>query len=1237
MRSALFHKLPFLLLLTAIAHCQGPPPQHVNPHTQIRWPANCHGPNMVYNYVSNQCVTTPDVTNLTPGPPAICPNAPGGGLTSAGCTLEPVQVHWPGTCGTGVYVPATNTCVPPGTAANPGGAVGQTQLNVGGVFSGIPGSASDANYGWKTQGGTQFAKGWQSGAGSNGIVNSIANGQTVVADPGYGVTTTANMTLNGSTFTVANPAGIVAGQVVSGNTAGTSIVGSVVGNTVTLSNGWAISTNPAATVTFYEMPYRLNNYNIPAASVVHFDGQWLGQHTDLKRDPPTNPFTGHQDFSVEGCFTTKHQSWIANGASAAGTNSTCHVLTSWFAAPGANYGQSMPSGPTNWAVTVGLDIDDTASNKGIGELFSGHHTKAGIGDGPVGYLYYSDYLGSVAGADEGQGGVFIGGGEAVQTYTGTVAAGGGGSGATKLSVACTIDCATTNGGPGDGRYMIDKSSSPIPYNMISRTAQSGLTPGTITTDATMPVSTFWGTLTANILTPPALNASGIPFADQNPATTQTFTVTSGTLNGVANTGAPVAGDLICFSAPWHEQAIITSVSGSNPTWTVVAPVRMAHTANSWIFANGACGMYNDFAANDAVATGGYPAQTQHYPFDIIGSTTANTLVYQWFSNLAGLGFPLGAIYLPVATGGAVVNVGGIVTFNSVTAATYPQYVGQTITISGATNNLYNGPCTNVTPNAAGFLTCYQAASTGQASSGGSIVTSIGTTGYGNTAATLWRGAEVLDILDYNEANCNAVTKPAGAAPLHAPCFDNKNITLEPNKAAWADGDAIEEPHHYSSQVKATKQFLTLYDPYVQAATNGWNYQVIGQGISNGGLSAITNWAQASFINLNPGSLYVGHGQGGTLTPPGGINLGQGTTAGVGYRYGLYITSAPEPNGVGQGVYIGCPTSPWGCTDPSYNYKVFEMAGRVNGNYISYNPYNSDMVIGNPNNPVTWNAQNNDINFLQSRDNVKFSPMATPVATTTTAASGGSIPDSTTRYYKITAISRAGAGSSLQSTEVFQTTGSSGSNTNTITVTWGHVTGAAQYQVCESSTSNGELLLTTITGVDATSFTDGGGTASGGCSNAGTQPGIDTAGFVKFQSPSGTGVDTLLAATGNASNFTHTLPPANGTLANGINFPLGTPTFVPGSNVASCACAASYTCTNARGRLTIAGGTATTGTVCTVIFSAGLTTVPFFTLAEMGATTLHGLDHSVPLVTSVLITAASSVSGATINLDYETQP
>lgn len=107
--------LAFLLLLAAAAAGA----QQVNPHTQIRWPGNCNSPGMTYNFTLNTCI------NMN----AIDPAA---------------QVTWPPSCSTGVYVPSTNTCVAPGTAANPAGPTGSLQFNAGGLFGGTSNATLDA-------------------------------------------------------------------------------------------------------------------------------------------------------------------------------------------------------------------------------------------------------------------------------------------------------------------------------------------------------------------------------------------------------------------------------------------------------------------------------------------------------------------------------------------------------------------------------------------------------------------------------------------------------------------------------------------------------------------------------------------------------------------------------------------------------------------------------------------------------------------------------------------------------------------------------------------------------------------------------------------------------------------------------------------------------------------------------------------------------------------------------------
>ena len=120
------------------------------------------------------------------------------------------------------------------------------------------------------------------------------------------------------------------------------------------------------------------------------------------------------------------------------------------------------------------------------------------------------------------------------------------------------------------------------------------------------------------------------------------------------------------------------------------------------------------------------------------------------------------------------------------------------------------------------------------------------------------------------------------------------------------------------------------------------------------------------------------------------------------------------------------------------------------------------------------------------------------------------------------------------------------------------------------------------------------------------------------------------------------PPAGWTgtvsLQAGLNLPNGTPTFTAGTNVTSVACASGYTCTNTRGELTVVGGTATTGTIATVNFSAALAAAPgLCRVTQNGGTAFFGIGEGQPTTTAFAITAGSSVASATVTVDYQCIP
>jgi hypothetical protein len=117
-----------------------------------------------------------------------------------------------------------------------------------------------------------------------------------------------------------------------------------------------------------------------------------------------------------------------------------------------------------------------------------------------------------------------------------------------------------------------------------------------------------------------------------------------------------------------------------------------------------------------------------------------------------------------------------------------------------------------------------------------------------------------------------------------------------------------------------------------------------------------------------------------------------------------------------------------------------------------------------------------------------------------------------------------------------------------------------------------------------------------------------------------------------------LASAAGPCAISINLATGTPTYTAGTNVTSVVCASGYTCTNERGELTIVGGTATTGTIATVNFSATLSAAPGLCIVtQEGGATLFGIGHGTPSTSSFTITSGVSVAASTLAVDYICRP
>lgn len=94
----------------------------------------------------------------------------------------------------------------------------------------------------------------------------------------------------------------------------------------------------------------------------------------------------------------------------------------------------------------------------------------------------------------------------------------------------------------------------------------------------------------------------------------------------------------------------------------------------------------------------------------------------------------------------------------------------------------------------------------------------------------------------------------------------------------------------------------------------------------------------------------------------------------------------------------------------------------------------------------------------------------------------------------------------------------------------------------------------------------------------------------------------------------------------------------GTGITSVTCATAA-CTNLRGTYTVVGGTATTGTIITLVWPT--TTAAYVCQANQNdtgvATAYLGLGHSVATATGMTISAGISVIGTTFNVDYSCAP
>ena len=648
--------------------------------------------------------------------------------------------------------------------------------------------------------------------------------------------------------------------------------------------------------------YGLQSYKqrSPGPTNSHYVNSANGHQVDFYHDPDRNPFSNQNDSWLQVCNNTSHGGWTGGATGWSGTKDNCINQYEFNAAPGFSLG-STGVGPGGWSTHVGIHLNSIVNSPGISEMIYGNQVKAGIGDNTGFYFYNFSYGGAIAGSDEGNHLTAALGGEQNTVYTGNVT--NGGPGVTSVKIRCSADCDF----PGDGRYLIDTQRPVASGHVTAKTNPDGrFVPGTFTIDTAVAPSSAWGTLAADVATPIAA-AIGTGF------TNMTFGVN-------ASHGRFTAGSLVCFGGMFHEQAVVSSVSGSGP-FTLTVPLRHAHESGSWIMQGGPCGSFIEFTANSIPIAN----QTIRYPIDILGATDSHTLVYRYFAYGAGTfagGYWAGNVTSAKLQANTLSNTNGTVTMTLAGGSPlqHPEfYNAASIYISNAASSSFNGICSNTRVTASGQLSCTQSSSNGAKSA--TAEASYGTSASGNTAFNLWSGAEVLDVLDESQS---------------PPSVDG-TLTVEPNSAAWAVNDSVENVHHYAARFDAQHLDVTINNP-MKLSDAARSLALHGEGISGGNPVAPYYFAADHIMNYQPATNYAYHG--GTVTPPGGIYLGGANGTGL-FDYGLAMQFAPDPPG-SSAVYIGCPVS--GCGDGVFSYNFFTLAGNHAATTLSFAPATNTLSL-----------------------------------------------------------------------------------------------------------------------------------------------------------------------------------------------------------------------------------------------------------------------------------------------------
>jgi hypothetical protein len=516
------------------------------------------------------------------------------------------------------------------------------------------------------------------------------------------------------------------------------------------------------------------------------------------------------------------------------------------------------------------------------------------------------------------------------------------NGCTTGSTQVTIQPATASGTQGDGRYLIDTNTAKV-INAGKIVSGGKTFLGTASFSGTsFGVSTF-------LETAQAANSQTNNLA---PGTVTLAIATSGVPSGFATNTAPApASGVACVAdvaqgsleLPNFEMANYSVVDGTHVQITLAK----VHNTGAVLAIGGLCG-YGLEQTADTIS-----GLRQLFP--VVGSTSATSLYYA-----DGLTPVIGdsTAGQPASTSGylsyagtltSLARSGNVVT--ATTAANLPVDLnGLTLTIAGVADSSYNGSyaVTTTGPNTFTY-----------ADAGANSTSTGGTASYLNGSFALYPMAEVVSVLD-------PATKTIDGA-----------MTLGPNTAAWAAGDAVEEPHYYQQLVDADTEYVTQYVPKpIQYSSAGKTYQgTVGPGTRG--------W---EITNGVPATNYLGGG-GTHLPPDDAFNV-----------TGVWNNDMEATAGVNSVLKVHCNLH--GCNRWDSTYALFDLDSQGGQDFLYFAPQSDAFV---------WNLLGTIYSMTPTSFNAPTINVTTLNATTLNGSlSAGSITSGTVAAARLPVFAASGA-------------------------------------------------------------------------------------------------------------------------------------------------------------------------------------------------------------------------------------